>query len=201
MTYPTQLSSRTSNLLFIVLLVFVLYVLQSLIVPILFAIILSISIFPIVKFLERKLKFKRFFSALTAIVVLFIIVGLLFTFIGIQLSEIVAKSDIYAIKLERVFNDTISEMEQNFNLDKKDFIKGDFDFGKTLKDNFSNIISFLGASGNLLSDIVLIPLYMFFFYFIEIFFKFLFIKFFVKEMTTQKLNYLFRNYTEFNKII
>ncbi|MBM6498535.1 AI-2E family transporter [Flavobacterium macrobrachii] len=186
---------------FIVLLVFVLYVLQSLIVPILFAIILSISIFPIVKFLERKLKFKRFFSALTAIVVLFIIVGLLFTFIGIQLSEIVAKSDIYAIKLERVFNDTISEMEQNFNLDKKDFIKGDFDFGKTLKDNFSNIISFLGASGNLLSDIVLIPLYMFFFYFIEIFFKFLFIKFFVKEMTTQKLNYLFRNYTEFNKII
>nr|WP_244970339.1 AI-2E family transporter [Flavobacterium macrobrachii] len=166
-----------------------------------FAIILSISIFPIVKFLERKLKFKRFFSALTAIVVLFIIVGLLFTFIGIQLSEIVAKSDIYAIKLERVFNDTISEMEQNFNLDKKDFIKGDFDFGKTLKDNFSNIISFLGASGNLLSDIVLIPLYMFFFYFIEIFFKFLFIKFFVKEMTTQKLNYLFRNYTEFNKII
>lgn len=190
MTYPTQLSSRTSNLLFIVLLVFVLYVLQSLIVPILFAIILSISIFPIVNFLERKLKFKRVFSALTAILILFIIIGLLFTFIGIQLSEIVSKSDTYASKLEQIYNESIRQMELKFNVNKNDFVQGNFDFGKTLKDNFTNIISFLGASGSLLSDLVLIPLYMFFFLFYRKFFQIFIYKVFCKGNDNTKVKLL-----------
>lgn len=190
MTKSTSISSHTSNLLFIVLLIFVLYVLQPLIVPLLFAIILSISIFPLVKFLERKLKFNRVFSALTSIIIFIVGIVLLFTFIGVQISEIVSKSDTYAVKLEQVYNQSVSQIEQNFNISRKDFIKGEADFGKTLKVNFSNIIGFLGASGSVLSDMILIPLYMFFFIFYRKFFQIFIYKVFCKGDDTTKVKLL-----------
>lgn len=184
------ISSHTSNLLFIVLLIFALYVLQPLIVPLLFAIILSISIFPLVKFLERKLKFKRVFSALTAILVMIVVIGLLFTFIGVQISEIVSKSDTYVVRLEQVYNRNVTQIEKDFGINRNDFIKGNFDFGKTLKENFSNIISFIGASGGILSDIILIPLYMFFFLFYRKFFQIFIYKVFCKGDDNTKVKLL-----------
>jgi predicted PurR-regulated permease PerM len=190
MTKQTNASAYANNLLFIVLLVFVLYVLQPLIIPLLFAIILSISIFPLVKFLERKLRFKRVFSALTAILVMIVVVGLLFTFIGIQISEIVSKSDMYAVRLEQIYNRHIAQIENDFGIDRNDFVKGNFNFGKTLKENFSNIISFLGASGGILSDIILIPLYMFFFLFYRKFFQIFIYKVFCKGDDNTKVKLL-----------
>jgi predicted PurR-regulated permease PerM len=201
MTKQTNASVYANNLLFIVLLVFVLYVLQPLIIPLLFAIILSISIFPLVKFLERKLRFKRVFSALTAILVMIVVIGLLFTFIGIQISEIVSKSDMYAVRLEQIYNRHIAQIENDFGINRNDFVKGNFDFGKTLKENFSNIISFLGASGGILSDIILIPLYMFFFLFYRKFFQIFIYKVFCKgddntkvKLLIQKLYKVQQNY-------
>ncbi len=173
-------NNYTNNLLFIVLLVFILRVIQPIIIPILFAILLSISIFPLVKFLEQKLKFNRVFSALTSILVLFIAISLLFTFIGVQISEIVNKSDAYLIKLEKVYNESLTQIENNFGVNRKDFINSNFDFGNALKDNFSNIVSFLGASGSILSDAILIPLYMFFFLFYRKFFQIFIYKVFCK---------------------
>ncbi len=190
MTKPNNFQNYAHNLLFIVLLVYVLNILQPLIVPLLFAVILSISIFPVVKFLERKLRFKRILSALSAIIIMFVIVGLLFTFIGVQISEIVSKSDTYAIRLEQVYNKNISTIENSFNIDRSDFIKGNFDFGKTLKENFSNIIGFLGASGGILSDIILIPLYMFFFLFYRKFFQIFIYKVFCKGDDNTKVKML-----------
>jgi predicted PurR-regulated permease PerM len=201
MTKQTNASVYANNLLFIVLLVFVLYVLQPLIIPLLFAIILSISIFPLVKFLERKLRFKRVFSALTAILVMIVVIGLLFTLIGIQISEIVSKSDMYALRLEQIYNRHIAQIENDFGINRNDFVKGNFDFGKTLKENFSNIISFLGASGGILSDIILIPLYMFFFLFYRKFFQIFIYKVFCKgddntkvKLLIQKLYKVQQNY-------
>lgn len=190
MTNPIILSSRTSNLLFIVLLVFALYVLQPIIVPLLFAVILSISIFPMVKFFERKLKFNRIFSTLFSIIILIVGIGLLFTFIGIQISEIVSKSDQYAAKLEEIYNQSVSQIENSFGINRKDFLKNNLDFGKTLKDNFSNIISFLGASGSILSDVILIPLYMFFFLLYRKFFQLFIYKVFSKNNDTLKIKTL-----------
>ena len=190
MTKPIAIASHTSNLLFIVLLILVLYVLQPILIPLLFAVILSISIFPLVKFLERKLKFKRVFSALTAILILIIGIGLLFTFIGVQISEIVEKSDVYATKLEQVSNKIINELESSLGVNRKDFMKGEVDFGKTLKDNFSNIIGFLGASGSILSDLVLIPLYMFFFLFYRKFFQIFIYKVFCRGNDNTKVKLL-----------
>lgn len=190
MNKRTNFPAYTNNLLFIVLLVFVLYVLQPILIPILFAIILSISIFPLVKFLERKLRFKRVFSALTSILIMIVVIGLLFTFIGVQISEIVSKSDTYAIKLEQVYNRTITQIENDFGINRNDFIKGNFDFGKALKENFSNIISFIGASGGILSDIILIPLYMFFFLFYRKFFQIFIYKVFCKGDDNTKVKLL-----------
>lgn len=190
MTVRSNSSSYSSNLLFIVLLVFILYILKPIIIPLLFAIILSISIFPLVKFLERKLRFKRVFSALTAIIVMIVVIGLLFAFIGVQISEIVSKSDFYATRLEKVYNGWVEQIESSFGINTKDFFKTNFDFGKTLKENFSNIISFIGASGGVLSDMILIPLYMFFFLFYRKFFQIFIYKVFCKDEDNTKVKLL-----------
>ena len=190
MNNASHLSSNTSNLLFIVLLVLVLYILQPLIVPLLFAVILCISIFPLVKFLERKLRFNRLFSALTSIIILIVGIVVLFTFIGIQFSEIISKSDQYAARLEEIYNQNASLIEKSLGINRQDFIKNNLDFGKTLKDNFSNIISFLGASGSILGDLILIPLYMFFFLFYRKFFLIFIYKIFSDKDDKSKVKLL-----------
>ena len=167
----TNISANANSLLFVILLVFALYLLKPLVVPLLFAIILSVSIFPLVKFFEHKLHFNSILSAIASILVFIICIGILFTFIGYQISDIIGKSDTYAVKLEQVYNRNISWLESNLNINKNDVFKSNSNFGKTIKDNFSNIVDFLGASGSILGDMVLIPIYMFFFLFYRKFFQ------------------------------
>ena len=164
-------SKKTNNLLFIVLLVFVLYVLKPLIVPILFAVVLSVAIFPLVVFLEKKLRFNRVLSCLTAIMIMFICISLIITFIGFQISDIVSKSDIYATKLQEMYVQLLTTIENKFGIKKTEFINGKINFADTLKENYSGILQFAGTSGAIIGDALLIPIYMFFFIYYRKFFK------------------------------
>lgn len=167
----SNITANTASLLFIILIVFTLYILKPLVVPILFAIVLSISIFPLVNFFEVKFHFNRILSSITSIIVFIIGIAILFTFIGYQISDIVAKSDTYAIKLGQVYDRNLEWLEANLNINGSELFKSNSNFGKTIKDNFSNILSFLGASGSLLGDMILTPIYMFFFLFYRKFFQ------------------------------
>ena len=159
-------------------------------VPLLFAIILSVSIYPLVQFFERKLRFNRVFSSIVSIFIFIICICILFTFIGYQISDIVQKSDTYAIKLEQVYNNNIAWIESTFDIDKNEIFKSNANFGKTIKDNFSNIISFLGASGGFLGDMVLIPIYMFFFLFYRKFFQVFLCKVFANGQENANLRFV-----------
>lgn len=98
-------------------------------------------------------------------------VFILFSYIGFQLSDVVSKSGVYADKLEQLYNNYASEIESTFNFKINDLTKNSANIGKTLKDNFSNIMQFIGASGSILGDLILIPIYMFFFLFYRSFFQ------------------------------
>lgn len=187
----TNISANTNSLLFVILLVFVLFVLKSLLVPLLFAIILSVSIFPLVQFFDHKLHFNSILSTLAALFIFIICICLLFAFIGYQISDIVEKSDTYAIKLEQVYNRNVSWLESNLNINTKDVFKSNSNFGKTIKDNFSGIVTFLGASGSLLGDMILVPIYMFFFLFYRKFFRDFLCKVFASGQENASLRYLF----------
>lgn len=151
--------------LFVVIgIVFIAYIMQGIIVPLLFALLLSVLLYPIVRFLERKLKFNRIFSTLVSIFISFIVLLAVFTFIGIQIDEIVSKSDSYAESIGKKITPMIKDIEKITGLNSEEIIEpNSLKMEKVLKENFSNITDFIFASGSILSNLVLLPLYMFFF--------------------------------------
>jgi predicted PurR-regulated permease PerM len=164
-------SNKTNNLLYIVLLVFVLYILKPLIVPLIFAVILSVAIFPFVLYLEKKLRFNRIISSLLAILLLFICLSIIITFIGYQISDIISKSDIYLNKLEEIYYQILHHIDVKFGIKKSELINKNISFAETFKENFANIIEFVGTSGSIIGDALLVPLYMFFFIYYRKFFQ------------------------------
>jgi len=181
MVSKNKVTFNTNNFLFLILVVFAMYILQPLVVPLLFAIMLSILVFPIVFFLEIKLRLNKAFSALVAIIVMIFVVFILFYYIGSQLSDVVSKSNIYGDKLEEIYNNYEEELEATFNFNLNNISKNSLNIGKTLKDNFSNIMKFLGASGSVLGDMILIPIYMFFFLFYRNFYQNFLMKVFANQ--------------------
>lgn len=179
-------NSAALNLLFIISLVFVLYLLKPVVVPIIIAIILSVSVFPFVTFLERKWHFNRVVSAIFAIVLLSLMVFALITFIGFQLSDILEKGDLYAAKLSEVYNTIVSNFESKFGINKNELSLKKLNIGATIKDNFVGIIEFLTSSGSFFTDIILIPLYIFFFLIYRKFFKSFIYRAFSKDGNTLK---------------
>jgi predicted PurR-regulated permease PerM len=183
--------SYTSNLLFIIGLVFILYVLKPIVVPLLFAIILSISIFPVVLFFQTKLKLNRAISAVLGILLLVVVVLILFAFIGAQLSDIIDKSDQYSQRLNQIVRSSTRSLESRFGIKKQELGIGNSSLTQTIKDNFSSIVSFASSSGTLLADAILIPLYMFFFIFYRKFFRIFLYKVFCKHNSTIKIKLVF----------
>jgi len=168
---PNKENSNALNLLFIIGLIFCLYILKPIVVPLIIALILTVSIFPLVNFLEKKWRANRVISALTAIFTLSIILFGLLAFIVYELTDILEKSDLYILKLTEVYNSILSYLDDNFGIRKSELSLKKFNMGATIKDNFTNIIGFLTSSGSIFSDIILIPLYIFFFLIYRKFFK------------------------------
>jgi len=152
------------DLFVFIAIVFIAFVLQEIMVPVLFALLLSVLLYPIVQFLERKLRFNRIFSALTAILISFIVAMAVFTFIGIQLKEIISKSGEYMDSIEAKMLPLIKDAEETTGLNSEEIVEPDsLKMEKVVKDNFSNITDFIFASGSMLGKLILVPLYMFFF--------------------------------------
>ena len=183
---PKKENAAALNLILIIGLVYVLYVLKPVVVPIIIAIILSVSAFPFVQFLERKLRINRVISAIVAITLLSLVIFALLLFIGFQLSDILEKGDFYAEKLSNVYNTFATKLETFLGIEKNDLSIKKLNIGATIKDNFVGIIEFLTSSGSFFSDIILIPLYIFFFLIYRKFFKSFIYRAFSKDGNTLK---------------
>ena len=201
MTSKKTINFNSNNFLFLILMVFTMYILQPLVVPLLFAIMLSILVFPLVQFFENKCRFNKAFSVLTSIIIFIIFLLILFYYIGFQLSDVVSKSNIYGARLEQIYNNYEDDLETTFNFNLNTISKSSLNIGKTLKDNFSNIMQFIGASGSILGDMVLIPIYMFFFLFYRNFYQNFLFKVFLNnkqnsniKIIIQKLYVVQKNY-------
>ena len=183
---PKKENAAALNLIFIIGLVYVLYVLKPVVVPIIIAIILSVSAFPFVQFLERKLRINRVISAIVAITLLSLVIFALLLFIGFQLSDILEKGDFYAEKLSNVYNTFATKLETYLGIEKNELSIKKLNIGATIKNNFVGIIEFLTSSGSFFSDIILIPLYIFFFLIYRKFFKSFIYRAFSKDGNTLK---------------
>ncbi|GIZ08416.1 AI-2E family transporter [Flavobacterium sp. UMI-01] len=152
------------DLLAVVLIVFMAYILQDFIIPLLFAIILSVLIYPIVQYFESRLCFNRIISITLAITIFTALLLVMFVLIGIQFDEIMSKSDSYYAKIEQKTTPLLADLEQLIGVSRKDIVGNNkLEVKEIVKQNSSSILQFLTKSGGILSDFILSPLYMFLF--------------------------------------
>lgn len=152
------------QLLAIVLIVFIASVLQDFIIPLLFAIILSVLIYPIVQFFEARLRIHRIVSISLAIILFSIIIFAVFVLIGIQFEEIMSKSGKYSVQIEQKITPLLKELENTLGIRGQDIVGSENMKAKEIvKKNSSKILQFLSTSGGIVSDFMLSPLYMFLF--------------------------------------
>ncbi|MCL9808355.1 AI-2E family transporter [Flavobacterium luminosum] len=163
-TTPHPSAPLAYNLVSIIAIVFILYIMQPFLVPLFISLILSIMVYPIVQFLEVKLRFNRIISALTVLLILGIIIGILIWLISVQISDFVNKSDLYTNRLTALYDEIFQYLEAHFGINEKQLLsQSDIKFEALLKDNFSRIGNLLSSSTSILSDLFLIPIYIFFF--------------------------------------
>lgn len=146
------------NLLAFTLLVFMAYMLQDFLIPILFAILLSVLIYPIVKFFENRLCFNRIVSIVIAITLFSTIIFTVFTFIGYQFQNIMDKSDTYYDSILEKTNIIIRETEKNTGIKSEDVVNSE----EIVKQSSNKLFDFVMKSGSVISDFLFTPLYMFF---------------------------------------
>lgn len=152
------------DLISVIAIVYIMYVLKPLIVPLIIASILSVMVFPIVRFLETKLRFNRIISALSVLLILSIISLIFFSFLFYQIKDFAEKSDMYAGKLGELYQKILTYVEHNFGMNKKLLANSnEFKIENILKNNFSKIGTLISESSSLIGDIFLIPIYIFFF--------------------------------------
>ena len=161
----TSPTSRLAYSLFsLIAIIFILYIMKPFLVPFFIAIILSVMVYPIVRFLEKGLRFNRVFSALAVLLLLGIVMGVMIWLISGQLYNFMSKSDLYTTKLTGLYNDTLSYIETSFGLNKNQLMsQNEMKFETLIRNNFSRIGSFLSSSTGIISDLFLIPIYIFFF--------------------------------------
>lgn len=147
-----------------ILIVFLCYMLQDFLIPLLFAILLSVLVYPIVRFFETRLCFNRIISILIAILIFTIILFFIFVAIGIQFQDIMDKSDMYYDKILEKINVFITKTEHSTGIETEDIVGGDnIEVKEIVKKNSNSILEFITSSGSVISDFMLTPLYMFFF--------------------------------------
>lgn len=160
------------SLLSLIAVVFILYVLKPFIVPILFAIIFSVMIFPIQRFLEKKWRCNRLFATLTSLAILFVLTALFFFLISTRLLYFMDNSEVYSQKLGELFHKSVNSLEQSFNIgNNRLFSQQEFKAETIIKDNLDKVGVVLTESSSLLSDLILIPIYIFFFLYYRAFFR------------------------------
>ena len=170
-TTPKNENCPALNLWFVIGVIFCLYLLKPIVVPLIIALILTVAVFPLVNYLEKKWHFNRVASALTAILTLSLLLSGLLTFIAFQLTDILEKSDLYLERLAEVYNSILGYFDTNFGIRKSELSLKKLNIGSTIKDNFAGIVEFLTSSGSIFTDVILIPLYIFFFLIYRKFFK------------------------------
>ena len=86
--------------------------------PILFASILAIMIFPVQNFLERKWGYNRLFASLCSLTIIFCVTALLGIIIYFRLNALTNNSDIYIAKLTTLYYNFIEFTYNTFGINK-----------------------------------------------------------------------------------
>ncbi len=183
-----------ASLLSLTLIIMILYVLQGIILPLMFAILIAISLFPVTKFLER-LRLGTVVSALLSIVLAIAILSGLLYFIVHQ--TIVIGKDGHAIvdKFITILDTVQIWLHDQFGLEPSQV-------SERIRSEANNLLSHAGAYvsaafgsiGSMLTGAILVPLYAFFLLYYRVFFREFFFRAFKsapQEVVNNTLNKIY----------
>jgi predicted PurR-regulated permease PerM len=152
--------SLGSTLLSIVIIVFIAYILEDVIVPFLFAALLSFLLVPITQYLENH-RIPRVIAILISIVLIIAIIG------GVMYAaytQVIKLQDLFP-QIEKRFNEWISALASllsNFDIDKQQLIEeGQKHISDAVKSGSQFLGATIGGTSNFLMSIALLPLYIF----------------------------------------
>ena len=154
--YPFYLKS-TVILFGLVILTFILYTLQSIIVPLAFALVIAILLNPVSNFLQR-LKLPKTWSILVAILIAYIIVGSIVCFLSMQMLHFGDSLPALKVKFGNIFHDLQYWLQArfNFSIPKQNSL-----IDEALNSSKALLGSTLGTALTTISVLVLIPVYVF----------------------------------------
>lgn len=163
------------------------YMSQSVLLPLLFATLISISLFPLARFFER-IRLGRAFSALLSVIIAIAIISAIFWFIVHQ--SIIIGKDATAItgKVLSVLEGGQEWLLEKFGIGRTQVMEKVREQGNKSLENVGSVLSTtFGSIGSMLASAVLVPLYSFFMLYYRDFFREFFFKAF-KSTSQQKVN-------------
>lgn len=188
------------NWLFAVIIVFVLYVLQSIVAPMLFSVILAVLLLPVGERLE-KWGLTRFFASLIALIVGVILLFVLVYFIISQTISISRDMNDIVDKFSVLYGEAQQWTVRTFGISEAELMASMEHELENSKGDIQRFINdFFLSIGNVLPILVLVPISVFFFMYYRDFFKAFFKKSFgtipenMVEEVVRKVHNALQNY-------
>ena len=181
---PVELAAR---LISFVLIIAILYISQSLVLPILFAALIAISLYPLTRLFERLRLGKAISAMLAVLVAISVFIGILWFIVH---QSIIIGQDASAItqKISPVLEEGQNWIDKNFLIEKNEVIDKIKEYSSTMIESAGGIITgTFGSIGSLLANFILVPLYSFFMLYYRDFFREFFFKVF-KSSPQNKVN-------------
>lgn len=176
-----------STLMALALILALMYVTQSVLLPLIFSILISISLYPLARFFER-LRLGKAFSAILAVIVAIAVISGLSWFIVYESILIGKDASSITDKVLSVFEGGQKWLETQFGIERTQVMEKLREQGDKAMENAGGMLTTtFGSIGNILASAILVPLLSFFLLYYRDFFREFFFKAF-KSSPQSKVN-------------
>ena len=166
--YSVELAA---SLISLVLIIALMYVLQSVLLPLMFSILIAISLYPVAGTFER-LRFGKAFSALLAVILAIAILSGLVWFIVHQVIVIGRDGAEIQQKFLTIFDTIQRWLQERFGLEPTEVVERlRSQANQILSNAASYVTAAFGSLGNVLAGVILVPLFSFFLLYYRVFFR------------------------------
>ncbi|WP_439585721.1 AI-2E family transporter [Dyadobacter bucti] len=193
--YQNQKSvGLAASLICLVLIIALLYTLQSVLVPLMFSILLAISLFPVTRFFE-KYKINRVTASLLSVIIAVVLIGSLVWFIIHQVLVIGANGEDLQVRFISILNTIQQWVTIRFGIEQGQITQQITNFTNKVVSNAGVIVgAAFGSVGSILAGVVIVPLFTFFLLYYRDFFREFFFHAFTstsKELISQVLDKIY----------
>lgn len=183
-----------ASLISLTLIIGLMYVLKSVLLPLMFSILIAISLYPVARFLER-IGLGKVISALLSIILAAVILSGLIWLIVHQVIAIGSNGTVIQSKALSIFDTIQHWLHDQFGLERSEITERlRSQANQAMSNAASYVTAVFGSLGNLLAGVVLVPLFSFFLLYYRVFFREFFFKAFrstPQEVVHQTLNKIY----------